>query len=104
MISSIAGDSQVIVTGDFNAPADSSTSGPYRELLTGGQLQDSYRMLHLPGTQEGTYHGFRGDTSGERIDWILVSNCWHIIDAGIDHYQQAGRYPSDHFPVTALLR
>jgi endonuclease/exonuclease/phosphatase family metal-dependent hydrolase len=103
-ISSIAGESPVVVTGDFNAPADSSRSGPYRELLTGGQLQDSYRLMHTIDTQEGTYHGFRGDSSGERIDWILVSKCWKVVDANIDHLQQSGRYPSDHFPVTALLR
>jgi hypothetical protein len=32
-----------------------------------------------------------------------VSPGWKIVEAGIDRTQRDGRYPSDHFPVTALV-
>ena len=53
---------------------------------------------------EGTRHGFRGGTGGERIDWILASRDFKAVAAGIERNSRNGRYPSDHFPVTAVLR
>jgi hypothetical protein len=33
-----------------------------------------------------------------------VSRDWKVIAAGIDRTEKGGRTPSDHFPVTAVLR
>ena len=101
-IRSIADNPQVIVTGDFNTGAGSS---PYQALLKDNQqLVDSYRALHPePADDEGTFGGFRGQTSGERIDWILVSPTFKILNAEIDRRNFDGHDPSDHFPVTAVL-
>ena len=44
-----------------------------------------------------------GNTAGEKIDYVLVQAGAEVISAEI----RAGRndrYPSDHFPVTAILR
>lgn len=98
----------VIVLGDFNAGADN----PARRLLTAGAegpaddhpaLIDTYRLLRPPTDGEGTFNGFTGDTSGLRIDAILVSGDWLVHSAAIDRTQRDGRYPSDHFPVTAVV-
>ncbi|MBD3236584.1 MAG: endonuclease [Candidatus Eisenbacteria bacterium] len=117
----LCGSCAVIVTGDFNAPADAGESAPYRILLgeVGSRAEraprdaraprvlrpliDTYRALHPLAPGEGTYHGFRGERFGARIDWILATPDLHPLEAAIVSRGQAGRYPSDHFPVTAVL-
>lgn len=92
-------DDPVIVMGDFNVGEGDVARQPF---VTAG-LRDSFRDLHSSATDTGTFHGFAGRTSGEKIDAILVSSHWRVVEAAIDHSNQAGRYPSDHFPVTAVL-
>lgn len=96
-----------IVLGDFNAgednPARTVFLGDGAAPSAGLHFLDSYRTVHSRSDQEGTFNGFRGDTSGERIDAILVSPSWQVRSANILHTERNGRYPSDHFPVTALL-
>ncbi len=96
-----------IVTGDFNSAPNST---PYRTLLTAQQppaasLHDVFRAaLPVATRKEGTVHFFTGWTGGRRMDWILASTHFETIAAEIDHTRGARRYPSDHFPVTAVLR
>jgi endonuclease/exonuclease/phosphatase family metal-dependent hydrolase len=97
----------VVLTGDFNAGEDNPA---FRTLLTirnggadGIRLADTFRAVHPNATQVGTYHAFRGDRAGARIDAILASMHWQVVDAEIVHTNENGRYPSDHFPVTATL-
>ncbi len=93
------------MTGDFNAGEDSP---PYASLVTASSpepmLQDTFRVVN-PERQagEGTFNGFRGQREGGRIDWILATPEWRVKSAGIIRDQQDGRYPSDHFPVSAQL-
>ena len=99
---------RVIVTGDFNTDEGSE---PYKILFSPADgnraaLGDTYRMA-FPGRakNEGTFSGFKVDaTAGPRIDWIAVSRDWRVMKAGIDRTAREGRTPSDHFPVTAVLR
>jgi endonuclease/exonuclease/phosphatase family metal-dependent hydrolase len=101
-IESIAGDAPVIVTGDFNTTEASPT---YRTLLgAGAGLSDSYRTVHTrAGRDERTHHGFSGGTRGQRIDWILTSRHFQTASAAIVRHDRNGKYPSDHFPITAVL-
>ena len=99
----IAPDLPVIVTGDFNAAADAALDGPYRVLTADGALIDTYRALHEAAPGEGTFNSFRGESDGDRIDWILCTSDWVVREAGIVRSERRGRYPSDHFPVTAEL-
>jgi endonuclease/exonuclease/phosphatase family metal-dependent hydrolase len=91
----------VLVLGDFNAGADQL---PIRYLLTSVPLTDTFRALHPDTTGVGTYHAFTGRTEGPRIDHILASGEWTVRSAGIDRGNEAGRYPSDHYPVYAVVR
>lgn len=100
----IAGGSPIVVTGDFNAPADETDGGPYGILTKDGRLIDTYRLLHSPAPDEGTFHGFRGTIDGPRIDWILVSPEFEVRAAEIMRGKHDGRWTSDHFPVTAVIR
>jgi endonuclease/exonuclease/phosphatase family metal-dependent hydrolase len=94
-----------ILAGDFNAGEDSA---PY-EVLVGERatlkVVDSYRVVHPQRREgEGTFNGFRGRRSGPRIDWVLHGAAFETLAAAIDRTEEDGRYPSDHFPVTAVLR
>jgi len=105
----IAGSAPLILAGDFNAPADASSDSPYRLLRADGgdaaiPLRDTFRQVHKTvRASEGTFHGFTGRLTGQRIDWILATPHFDCLHAAIDHSRSAGRYPSDHFPVTAGL-
>ena len=95
-----------VLVGDFNCTEDDE---PYHELLRGGEgtglrLVDSYRAVH-PERQaaEATFHAFRGGREGSRIDWIIHTDNLKPVEAEIDYFHEGGRYPSDHFPVTATL-
>jgi len=91
----------VIVTGDFNC---GEGSPPYSLLVT-NELRDTYRALYAErGENEGTFNGFKGTKSGARIDWILASPNLRVLEATLDdHHAPGERYPSDHFPVSAVL-
>jgi endonuclease/exonuclease/phosphatase family metal-dependent hydrolase len=102
----------VILAGDFNAPASDDRNGPYRELTfpRAGRprvLTDTFRAAggtRNSATGEGTFHAFTGRGGSDRIDWILVSPEFSTVSAGIDRDCPEGRCPSDHFPVTAVIR
>jgi endonuclease/exonuclease/phosphatase family metal-dependent hydrolase len=93
----------VIVSGDFNA----GESNPAFVALTASTrvpLRDTFRALHEDSMAVGTFHGFRGGTGGDKIDGILVGPGWVVVSAAIVRTAVEGRYPSDHYPVTAALR
>lgn len=95
---------RVVVTGDFNA---GEGSDPYTALFGDrSPLVDTFRVAHpTRGKAEGTFSGFKAAaTGGDRIDWIAASRDWEVRQAGIDRTARDGRTPSDHFPVTAVLR
>lgn len=99
----IAGDLPVILTGDFNAPADPADHGPYQVLVQANGWQDSYRSLHPAGPGQGTFNGFQGEENGPRIDWILTRGGPAPLAGDIVRTGRRGRFPSDHFPVTAVI-
>jgi len=96
---------RVIMTGDLNV---TETHDGLRSLLATGPddpgLVDVFRLLHPErGEEEVTFHGFSGRRRGRRIDFILASPDWTGTTATIDHANRDGQYPSDHYPVDAVL-
>lgn len=92
----------IIVTGDFNCAFQSR---PYEALLATDRLQDTWlKMKHAKPPKEGTFNGFRGKDDGPRIDWVLCSPDFRVVNAEIVKTSRDGKYPSDHFPVTAVLK
>lgn len=101
-VAAIAGKHPAILMGDFNADAEGS---PPQEALIGEYLRDSWTCAAREQRQKGsgTFHGFTGETSRGRIDWILTTEGLPCVDAGIDRTSCDGRFPSDHYPVWAVL-
>ncbi len=89
-----------IVSGDLNA---GETSAVLRA-LKGDKLRDSFRVLHADAEQVGTFNGFRGRKDGAKIDYVLCTSDWEVLEATIERREFEGRTPSDHYPVLARLR
>jgi endonuclease/exonuclease/phosphatase family metal-dependent hydrolase len=97
-----SGASPVVVMGDFNA----GEGDPVLQAFLRGcpcALRDTFRAVHPNATSVGTYHGFGGAVDRAKIDHILATPDLAVLDAGILHTTVKGRYPSDHWPVTARL-
>jgi endonuclease/exonuclease/phosphatase family metal-dependent hydrolase len=98
----------VIVTGDFNADQGGDAYRRMRGLDdfdTVRNLSDTYRTIHPEDSATvGTAHGFDGIAGDGRIDWTLHDNDFQTLDADIDRTSFDGLYPSDHFPITAIIR
>jgi endonuclease/exonuclease/phosphatase family metal-dependent hydrolase len=96
----------VVLVGDFNATEDDA---PYAEFIkpadgAAPKLVDAYRALYPERSKdEASFHGFKGGVAGSRIDWILHTPEFRPTEAAIDRAREGERYPSDHYPVTAVL-
>jgi endonuclease/exonuclease/phosphatase family metal-dependent hydrolase len=89
-----------VVTGDFNAGEDNPAAVAMR-----ASFLDSFRVLHPDAREAGTFNGFTfGQTSGDKIDFVFVEPGTDVVEAAIARTSRDGRYPSDHFPVTARIR
>ncbi|WP_432798445.1 endonuclease/exonuclease/phosphatase family protein [Poriferisphaera sp. WC338] len=93
-----------VLLGDFNSTEDS----PQYALMMGAEtdlrLVDTYRAAHpVRKKAELTCHYFKGYMDGSRIDWVLVTGEFDVLDAGIERSAGQARKPSDHYPVWAVL-
>jgi len=96
-----------IVMGDLNAPEESPAISTLVGATdaAGGQFVDSYRKLNPKRTpNESTFNSWAGTLTGSRIDFILHSEQFTPTAAEIVRTSYDGRWPSDHYPVTATLR
>ena len=104
-----------VVTGDFNAGesnpvvmylkgkvALSGSNG--RESDNPVPMLDTFRALHPDVKDVRTAHDFKGAREGNKIDYIFTPPSVKVLEAEILYDNVDGRYPSDHFPVTAFLR
>jgi endonuclease/exonuclease/phosphatase family metal-dependent hydrolase len=93
----------VILTGDFNAGEANPAVTLVKE-STHPVLRDTFRVAHPDEKEAGTFHGFSGKPGENKIDYIFVTEEWAVEDARILRDNKEGRYPSDHFPIDAVLR
>jgi endonuclease/exonuclease/phosphatase family metal-dependent hydrolase len=93
----------LIIMGDFNSGEDNPA---FRTLLADSRakLRDTYRTLHEREKIVGSFHAFKGDSTGDKIDAILVNGALQVLDASIDRRKFGNLWASDHFAVSALLR
>jgi endonuclease/exonuclease/phosphatase family metal-dependent hydrolase len=97
-------DRPVILTGDFNAAAETNLT--YTILTRDGFLTDTWKTApERVGEGIGTFNFFKGpNPGGPRIDWILVRGPVSAQKTEIVTFSRDGVYPSDHFPVVAWLK
>jgi len=92
-------DVAVVITGDFNAGAGEEP----HQILTGAGLRDTFEEARPKDPSPGTFNGFRGMQTNERIDWILTRGPTRVWQTAKLDYNEAGKYPSDHYPIIADL-
>jgi len=95
-----AGD-PVLVMGDFNC----GERDPAMTALTcdGELLSDTFRAIHPDEKNFHTFNGFGKKPNKQKIDAILATPQWRVLDAEIVRTHEGERYPSDHYPVTATV-
>jgi endonuclease/exonuclease/phosphatase family metal-dependent hydrolase len=95
-ISEIAGNSTVILTGDFNSTPETEQIKTISTLLN-----DSHDVTkQAPYGPEGTFNSFKFDAPmKDRIDYIFVSKNVDVLKYGVLTDAKDQRYPSDHQPV-----
>ena len=101
-IAAIAGKSNAVLVGDLNGDRNSEW---YRILENSTLLRDSYQDVKEPYANNGSFNAFgKSVNRTEVIDHIFITRNGNARSWGIltDTYQ--GKYPSDHFPVEAVIR
>jgi endonuclease/exonuclease/phosphatase family metal-dependent hydrolase len=91
-----------VFTVDLNANEESEPL----TILTKIGMRDSFRVVRPDESPAFTYHRFRGPKSRGvlgKIDFILVDDPWTVLDAEIVRDGFDGRFPSDHYALTADL-
>lgn len=101
-IAAIAGQTPVVLTGDFNTADDTPA---YTNLTRGGLLMDSHSQSKTGHYgPKGTFSTFDvASKLGKRIDFIFVTKGFQVLQHAILTDAQQGKYPSDHLPVVAVL-
>lgn len=106
-LSRLAEGRPTLVLGDMNAREEDPPLAILRGEVgdTSSPLIDAFRsVVPVRGTQEATFHNFRGQAEGSRIDFILHSDTWQATKAEIIRTRYDQEFPSDHFPVLTILQ
>jgi endonuclease/exonuclease/phosphatase family metal-dependent hydrolase len=103
----------VIVTGDFNAEPvmGDEVTIPYLlgtakidDMQNPFVMEDAWLKLHPGDPDDTTHHSFKGGTTGGiHIDYIFYGPKVSATSAEIVHTHEGDVYPSDHYPVSAVL-
>ena len=110
-IQSREGREPVLLGGDFNIDADNpafaalaSTDGKTNGILP---LLSAYKIAGIPAG--GTFHGFTGQPQSGAIDFFFLEHDrWKLSTFAVLKTTYPGidgppRYPSDHFPIRAVI-
>lgn len=105
-LSEVARGVPAILAGDFNIDEDNPAYAVFVQPVTPGAIRwtDAYRALYpVRRPDEASFNGFKPVVLGSRIDFIFHTADFAATAAAIDRAARDGRYPSDHYPVTAVL-
>ncbi|WP_414660969.1 endonuclease/exonuclease/phosphatase family protein [Horticoccus sp. 23ND18S-11] len=103
----IAAGVPAILSGDLNINEDNPAYlvlvQPTNPALT--RWIDTYRAVHpVRKPDEASFNGFKDVVVGSRIDFIFCTSHFTPTAAAIVRTSRNGRFPSDHYPVTAVLQ
>jgi endonuclease/exonuclease/phosphatase family metal-dependent hydrolase len=103
----LAANLPAILTGDLNITEDNPAYAVLTRPTTAGAIRwiDAFRAVYPVRTpEERSSNGFKGGTTGSRIDYVFHTADFKATAADIDRTSRDGRFPSDHYPVTAVLQ
>jgi endonuclease/exonuclease/phosphatase family metal-dependent hydrolase len=99
-LSKFSADVPAVLTGDFNA----EPSRPCYQAFIGEAPKPTHFKNVFGEPFPATFHGFKGNTEGDHIDWILYRGKMIPEKSRVIRDKFEGFYPSDHFPVFAEFR
>ncbi len=105
-LSEIAKGVPAILVGDLNITEDNPAYTVLVRPDAPGAVRwiDSFRTLYPKRSpDESSFHGFKGGATGSRIDFIFHTNHFRATAAAVVRTEENGKFPSDHYPVTAVL-
>ncbi|KRF10265.1 hypothetical protein ASG89_01665 [Paenibacillus sp. Soil766] len=85
----------VFIGGDLN----SEEIGNGYMILDNSDFNDTWKDAGHSYVNDTTFGNYTGSTTDGHIDWIFQRNAVKINTIEINHYNENGRYPSDHYPV-----
>ena len=98
----LAGDNNVVITGDFNAPPESRA---ITRMTEGGYAVDSYTVSETaPAGETYTFNGWKETAGDSRIDYIFIRNGMKVLSHETFRIIEDGVFISDHWPVKARIR
>jgi endonuclease/exonuclease/phosphatase family metal-dependent hydrolase len=89
-----------LLTGDMNC----DTTNRAIAILQEGGWRDTYGAVHGPEDPGHTFHRFLGpafSSSVGKMDWIMARGGVTVLGAEVVRDAQDGRFPSDHYFVSA---
>ncbi len=89
----------VVLSGDFNC----GEADPVVDRVRAVGLRDTYRVAHPDAVDAVTFNGWDPEPTGDKIDYIFVAEGTEVLEAEILRDRVEGRWPSDHFPITATI-
>lgn len=99
-IKEIAGDAPVLLTGDLNGQRSSEW---YLTIANSEILKDVHGAVKFPYENNSSSNGFRTPRGNGVIDHIFMSKQFSASKWGILTDTYFGKYPSDHFPILAVV-
>ncbi len=102
-IPEIAGDSPVILLGDFNIRKESADYEFMSDLFSeNNRLANAELISETPvRNAESTFNGFRHDIEPRVIDYIFVDDNFRVLFYRVDEVLENGIFISDHWPVVS---
>jgi endonuclease/exonuclease/phosphatase family metal-dependent hydrolase len=95
----------------FAADCNADASNPVIDVMKAGGWIDTYTEMHGPADPGFTYHAFIGPKYAEvrknttgKIDFIFHRGLVKTLSAEIIYDSRDGRYPSDHYFLSAEVR
>ncbi len=101
-IKEIAGNSNVIFTGDLNFD---ETNPSFKQINESGIVKSAFDIADFVYQPNSSFNNFGANIQPKgRIDHIFVTKNFIVKKAAILTNTYMGKYPSDHFPVMAVVK
>lgn len=92
-----------LLTGDMNADWTNAAIAAFRR----GGWADTYAAIHGTEDPGHTFHGFIGPAYGSdigKMDWVFMRGAVGVLGATVITAARDGRFPSDHYFVSATVQ